>query len=293
MSVLKKITALIIVIGAAGAMWWYAQGGSFLRPDIEQLRQIAQNAADTVTDAAKNISTPPPLRATKESPTANLTRDGVLTWTNSARTENGGLHALTLNARLSAAAEAKIDDMFAKQYFEHDSPSGVGPGDLADAAGYLYISVGENLALGNFENDQVLVQAWMDSPGHRANIVGNYDEIGIAVRRGTFEGRTTWLAVQEFGRPLSACPAPDPTLKAKLDAGELRLNALVAQADALHVELEASKKPRTREQADAYNEKVGRYNALAEEINALNQSLQQTAATYNSQAQAFNACAQQ
>lgn len=293
MSAAKKTIALVLLIGVAGAAWWYVQDGRPLRTDIEQLRQMALNAADTVTDAAKNISAPPPLRATNESPSAILTRDGVLTWTNVARKDNGGLRALTLNERLNAAAEAKIDDMFAKQYFEHESPTGVGPGDLADNAGYLYLSVGENLALGNFQDDQVLVQAWMDSPGHRANILGNYEEIGIAVRRGTFEGRTTWLAVQEFGRPLSACPRPDAKLKAQLDAGELRLNALVAQADALHAEIEASKKPRTREQADAYNEKVRRYNALAEDINALNQSLQQTAATYNAQAQAFNACAQQ
>ena len=131
----------------------------------------------------------------------------------------------------------------------------------------------------------------MDSPGHRANILGNYDEIGVAVRRGTYEGRTTWLAVQEFGRPLSACPQPDPSLKAKIDANKAQLAQLAAKADALRAEIESSRKLRTKEQVNAYNAKVAEYNALVKQLEALSQQIQGEVTVYNGQAQAFNACA--
>src|SRR6185369_15716694 len=118
-----------------------------------------------------------------------------------------GLPALKENALLDKAAKKKLDDMFAQQYFEHINPQGKGPSDLAKSVGYDYIAIGENLALGNFKNDAELVQAWMDSPGHRANILNKqYTEIGVAVGQGTYEGKKTWLAVQEFGRPTSSCP---------------------------------------------------------------------------------------
>ena len=53
---------------------------------------------------------------------------------------------------------------------------------MAKKAGYEYISVGENLAMGNFKNDGDLVEAWMNSPGHRANILSfKYKELGVAV----------------------------------------------------------------------------------------------------------------
>lgn len=287
------IIELILVAALIGLWWWLSRGGPVTGPDFEQLRQIARNAADTISETAKEVSAPPPLRAKEESPTANLTRDGVLAWTNAARRDNGALGALTPNAELDAAAEAKLKDMFDKQYFEHVSPSGIGPSDLAMRAGYAFLSVGENLALGNYADDQALVQAWMDSPGHRANILGNYDEIGIAVGRGTYEGSTTWLAVQEFGRPLSACTQPDKTLQAKIDANKARLAILTAQAETLHAELAASKKPRTREQVDAYNAKVREYNAVVDKIDVLSQQTQGEVTVYNGQVQAFNACAQQ
>lgn len=284
------IIDIILVVALIGLWRWFAWDDVEL--EIEQIQQITQEAANTVAEVVKEVSAPPPLRAEEESPNASLTRDGILAWTNVARRDNGGLPALTLNAKLNAAAEAKVKDMFDKQYFAHASPSGAGPDELAEQAGYAFLSVGENLALGNFADDQTLVQAWMDSPGHRANILGNFSEIGIAVGRGTYEGRSTWLAVQEFGRPLAACPQPDAALQTRIEADKTLLAQLGAQADALHAEIEASKKPRTQEQVDAYNAKVDEYNALARQIDALSEQIQGEVTVYNGQVQAFNACAQ-
>ena len=295
MKVMKKLSAFIAFLAVAALLglgwWWFTSGNQIAGLELGQIQQVTQSATKAVATAVKNVSAPEPLRAQVETPTANLTQAGVLKWTNLARRDNGGLPALTLNAKLNATAEAKLQDMFAKQYFEHVSPSGVGPGDLATRAGYAYLSEGENLALGNFADDQALVQAWMDSPGHRANILGKYSEIGLAVGRGTYEGESTWLAVQEFGRPLSACPQPDAALKTEINSDKASLAQLTAQAATLRAAFEASPKPHTQEQIDTYNAKVAEYNALAQQIRDLGQQINGEVTVYNGQVQAANACA--
>jgi len=107
-----------------------------------------------------------------------LTVKGVIDNTNKQRALNGDLPVLKENFKLNFSAEKKLQDMFVKQYFEHNSPEGIGVGDLGLQAGYEYIIIGENLALGNFKDDASLVDAWMASPGHRANILNKkYTEI--------------------------------------------------------------------------------------------------------------------
>jgi uncharacterized protein YkwD len=246
------------------------------------------------TDIGKKIlaskpeeSLPGPLRGLLD-PTANshLTSNGVVNFTNQQR-ELNGLAPLHTNAKLSKAAESKIDDMFAQQYFEHESPDGKHPADIISATGYEYILVGENLALGNFSDDKVLVQAWMDSPGHRANILNNkFQEIGVAVRRGEFDGKTVWLAVQEFGTPLSSCPAPKVNIKAEIDANRLQINVWQSELQSKKAALD-SNRYKTREE---YNEAVDSYNELAQRINALTTKTQGLVKQYNDSVNAFNKC---
>ncbi|OHA02458.1 MAG: hypothetical protein A3J58_02740 [Candidatus Sungbacteria bacterium RIFCSPHIGHO2_02_FULL_52_23] len=197
--------------------------------------------------------------------------------------------ALSVNAKLTRAAEAKVDDMFNRQYFEHESPTGVGPGDLADNVGYEYLMIGENLALGNYEDDKALVEAWMNSPGHRANILRpHYTEIGVAVKRGLYEGRTVWLAVQEFGRPQSDCPSPSESLNVEIEADKNRLDELSKQLSPAEEEIRNSRPkrgPAYRQKVDAYNELVRLYNTLADETEIL-------ITRYNDQISAYNACLQ-
>ncbi len=258
---------------------------------VLQLPKIKQSDLDSVVvKIEKQVQTPPPLRAKEEAPEAVLTRAGVIYWTNAQRENNGGLPPLTENAKLDAAASVKLQDMFAKQYFEHVSPSGVGPADLAERAGYQFIWEGENLALGNFQNDKVLVQAWMDSPGHRANILNSrYQEIGVAVGKGIFEGRTTWLAIQEFGLPLSVCPKPDNALKAEISNYESQANQLIQMIDAKRAEIENTYPKRGPE----YNEKVDEYNALVNEYNVLVEKIKSLISQYNQEVNNFNICLQQ
>jgi uncharacterized protein YkwD len=285
---MKRILLILAIAAALAGGWWYVRG----RPDLLMpIEDAAERVAETVKEAAQVVSAPPPLRKEEDAPNARLTAEGVFSETNRHRAENGRA-ALRHDAALDAAASAKLKDMFDRQYFAHESPTGEGPAEVIAAAGYAYITVGENLALGNFADDRELVQAWMDSPGHRANILEpKFTEIGIAVARGTYEGRLTWIAVQEFGKPLSDCPQVSASLEAQISSDKARLGSLQARADAIKAELEASKKPRTNEERDAYNAKVDAYNALAREINALIGQIQGEITVYNGQVQAFNACA--
>jgi uncharacterized protein YkwD len=199
------------------------------RADLVRVLPILNSTKNALEEIAKDISNPGALRSKIESRNAFLTEAGVLEFTNSERI-NAQLKTFTSNQKLSDIAERRLQDMFAKQYFEHVSPEGTSASTEADVVGYEYVSIGENIALGNFDNDQVIVQAWMDSPGHRANILSpKFTEIGIAVGRGEFEGKATWIGVQIFGKPLTACPAVSATLRKSIEADENKIESLDIQ----------------------------------------------------------------
>jgi hypothetical protein len=111
------------------------------------------------------------------------------------------LGQLTRNPSLDTAAQFKAQHMAEKEYFAHFSPGGVSPWFWFAQADYNFVHAGENLAI-HFTDTGELVDAWMDSPTHRANIVnGNYTEIGIGTAEGEFEGYKTVYVVQLFGTP--------------------------------------------------------------------------------------------
>ena len=110
------------------------------------------------------------------------------------------LAALTDNPLLDKAAELKARDMAEKGYFSHVSPDGKTPWYWFDLVGYNYKTAGENLAV-DFNESQDVVVAWMNSPSHRANIVGStYTEIGTGVATGTYEGSPAIFVAQVYGR---------------------------------------------------------------------------------------------
>lgn len=227
-----------------------------------------------------------PLRGPLGDQTGTLTMSGVVDETNKQR-DLYGKSPLHTNSKLNLAAQAKLNDMFNQQYFEHVSPQGKHPADLIKASGYEYLIVGENLALGNYENDQVLVEAWMNSPGHRANILdGKFEEIGVAVGKGLFEGKETWLAVQEFGTPLSSCPNPTTALKSQIDSNRQEITDRQTALDQLKKQIDANKYA-TRA---AYDAAVASYNSQANQLNALIDSTKSLVNDYNVQVNAFNSC---
>lgn len=120
--------------------------------------------------------------------------------TNEERQEEN-LGTLTVNPLLTAAAQAKADDMATLGYFSHTSPDGSQPWKWIQGAGYEYSAAGENLAV-NFSDSEKVEDAWMDSPTHRANILNaKFTEIGIATAVGEYKGRKTTFVVQMFGAP--------------------------------------------------------------------------------------------
>lgn len=226
---LGLLVGLLAIIGIGTTNLWYQQADSGSLTDaLLNLRE------------QREVLLAGPLRQTAapaQQPLA-LTVAGILAETNRHRAE-AGLPALTLDTTLSQAAQNKVNDMFAGQYFEHVSPSGVGPSDVVDAVGYDYARVGENLALGIYQDDADLVQAWMDSPGHRENMLKpGFSEIGLAASPGQFEGHRTWLAVQTFALPLSACPEVDLTLQQKIDADQAAIVASNSDLETRLAEIE-------------------------------------------------------
>jgi uncharacterized protein YkwD len=130
--------------------------------------------------------------------------EDVIRLTNTYR-KSMGLSELTTNPRLTQAAINKAKDIIAKQYFSHTSPEGKKFSNWIKETGYNYFYVGENLAI-DFGNPEEIFNAWIASPGHRANIERpEFQEIGVAYISGEYEGRQTIISVQEFGsRVLSA-----------------------------------------------------------------------------------------
>jgi hypothetical protein len=134
----------------------------------------------------------------------------LLAGTNAKRQE-AGLGPLTLNSTLSVAAANKAADMFAKNYWAHNSPTGATPWDFISGAGYHYTVAGENLAK-NFSTGGGVVDAWMASPSHRANLLkSGYRDVGFAVVNGTLNGEETTLVVQMFGATPGELAAAAPT----------------------------------------------------------------------------------
>jgi uncharacterized protein YkwD len=129
------------------------------------------------------------------------TEDDVVALANKSRTENG-VGTLKKNEKLMASAMAKAQDMKDKHYFEHVSPEGLQPWFFVEKAGYRYKTVGENLAEGYF-SAQTLHNAWMESEGHRKNILSpDFDEIGVAILEFEQNGLRSYIAVQHFGSQL-------------------------------------------------------------------------------------------
>lgn len=102
----------------------------------------------------------------------------VIRLVNEIRAQNG-LSALTYNWELSRVARYKSQDMVDNRYFSHTSPTYGTPFQMIRSFGLSYRSAGENIAYGQ-RTPQAVVNAWMNSSGHRANILSSsYTQIGV------------------------------------------------------------------------------------------------------------------
>ena len=155
----------------------------------EEIKQVAQKPAEGTKPVAQPVAQKPAPTAPVAQPVASAPatqNDGsisnieqqVLTLTNQERAKSG-LKALATDSALMNSARQKSADMSKNNYFSHTSPTLGSPFDQMKANGIQYKAAAENIAMGQRTAAEV-VKGWMESPGHRANIMnGNYTHIGI------------------------------------------------------------------------------------------------------------------
>ena len=152
----------------------------------EYVKPIYPNTGSTGTNTNKNNTT---------SNNYGLTADELETFNlvNEQRTKNG-LTALKIDNELQRVARIKAQDMVDNNYFSHTSPTYGSPFDMMKKFGISYKTAGENIA-GN-SNNSAAVTAWMNSEGHRANILNSsFNYTGVGVINGSKYGK---IYVQMF-----------------------------------------------------------------------------------------------
>lgn len=145
---------------------------------------------------------PPSIPATR----TPITVESVLAEMNRIRAANG-LAPFREDFRLRMAADDRMADMIALAYWSHQSPDGQSPFVFVPLRGYRHRMLGENLASG-FETAELLVQSWLESKGHRENLLNpEFADVGIAVIDGSTLKRAAGRSVVViFGREIIAEP---------------------------------------------------------------------------------------
>ncbi|MBO4206358.1 CAP domain-containing protein [Micromonospora echinofusca] len=145
------------------------------------------------TRSIKRTASPSPTRS--KAPAGNTgtssVEQQVVTLVNQERAK-AGCGAVTINANLATAAQLHSDDQAARQQMSHTGSDGSDFVQRAKRAGYQY-PIGENVAMG-YETAAAVMDGWMNSPGHRANIL-NCDARAIGVGVATGGGRLYWTQV--------------------------------------------------------------------------------------------------
>jgi len=128
---------------------------------------------------------------------ADISIDALLNAHNNVRSDRHK-SALRINAKLSAAAQKHAEWMASTGRFSHTGQGRSRPSNRVDNEGYKWSRVGENIAMGQGSIGSVM-EDWMDSSGHRANILGNYTEVGFGIVKNS-QGQIIWVAV--FATPM-------------------------------------------------------------------------------------------
>ncbi|AEY87604.1 putative RNA polymerase ECF-subfamily sigma factor [Streptomyces hygroscopicus subsp. jinggangensis 5008] len=158
------------------------------RPTRKSTTPRAEPAAPTTPRASRTPQAQP-------APTGTVAQ--VVALVNKERAA-AGCGPVTEDPQLDKAAQGHSDDMAARGFFDHTDPDGAGPGERITAAGYRWSTYGENIAKGQ-RTPQAVMDSWMNSPGHRANILNcAFKDIGVGVHDGS--GGPWWT--QAFGARL-------------------------------------------------------------------------------------------
>lgn len=148
------------------------------------------NGNNNDNNTSDDNTTPEEKPDTTPSTNFSAYQQQVLDLANVERTKRG-LSPLTLDSSLSNIATKKSQDMATKNYFSHTSPTYGSPFDMMRQFGISYSSAGENIAKGQ-KTPQEVVTAWMNSEGHRANILNSsFTNLGVGIAKDS-NGTTYW-----------------------------------------------------------------------------------------------------
>ncbi|HYR26914.1 MAG TPA: CAP domain-containing protein [Thermoanaerobaculia bacterium] len=193
----QRFTALAVALAILFPLSLSAENRTRSRTDLEKLAAEleARLGRGSVVVEGRQTRTSAPA-----APSEDAYASAIVAAMNRERAAHG-LGPLKLENRLSLAAQDRVDDMLRKRYFDHISPDGVNPFTWVQSRGYRYRLVGENLALG-YRTSQSVVTGWMNSPGHRENILkSGFDEVGIAFSESSpMRGYRAPLVVALYGR---------------------------------------------------------------------------------------------
>lgn len=167
-----------------------------------------RNETDTTTKKQTNNTTKPSkpktttttTRKSTSTPNTSVSSDfasyraEVVRLVNVER-KSRGLKPLTVNSLVTKSATAKSADMVNKNYFSHTSPTYGSPFDMMKSFGISYRAAGENIAYGQ-RTPQEVMNGWMNSPGHKANILNSsFTQIGVGIAKNA-KGQLYWT--QQF-----------------------------------------------------------------------------------------------
>ncbi|PEW79047.1 serine protease [Bacillus cereus] len=148
------------------------------KPAEEVQKPEAQKPAENNNTQKPAEQKPAEQKPAEEAKSLSEFEQRVVELTNAERAKQG-LSALKIDTELSKVARIKSEDMQKNNYFDHNSPTYGSPFDMMKKFGISYKSAGENIAQGQRTPEEV-VQAWMNSAGHRANILNNgFTHIGV------------------------------------------------------------------------------------------------------------------
>lgn len=167
-----------------------------IHPEDNVLLPHEESEGHATNQASQNDQIKEGSERTSETQITNEIRQ-VLELVNQERAKNG-VGKLTLSNELTHVATLKAQDMRDKNYFSHNSPTYGTPFEMLQKFGVKYTYAGENIA-GGQQSPQAVMNDWLNSSGHRANILNkNYTELGVGYVKGGQYG-TYW--VQLFRKP--------------------------------------------------------------------------------------------
>ena len=183
--------AMVTPASAARPKWsWNGNNWNFIQlcpdqtvpdttPDTDNTPDVDTTPdTDSKPDTTPDTDNKPGTDTTPDSGSVSSLERQVVALVNQERAAYG-LSPLTLSADLSDGARLKSQDMRDNRYFDHNSPTYGTPFEMMGSLGITYRAAAENIAMG-YRTAKAVVDGWMNSPGHRANILSDkYTEIGV------------------------------------------------------------------------------------------------------------------